>query len=101
MRVLVILEWDNPKEEGRLNKYIEWCNGPDREYMLKIQKGLCKVDDWSDGTGHNVDIQEFESMGDFAKVWGDDEYHRCFVRFCRTVDNVSRRTLRDAVAVPP
>lgn len=101
MKVLVIWEWDNPKEDGRLKKYYEWSAGTDYEYVLKLQKGVCKVSDWTDGTGHNIYIQEFESMEDFAKVWGDDEYHRCFVRFCRLVDNATRRIVRDGIGVPP
>ena len=69
--------------------------------MLSVEKDLCKATNWTDGTGHNLYTQEFESMEKFAKVWGDDEYHKCFVRFCRTVDNASRLIMRDGVAVPP
>ncbi len=99
MRVLVVLERDNAKDEERLKKYREYNQtyGP---YRRGVQKGICKESTWTDGTGHVVDIQEFESMEDLAKVWGDDEYHSRFVRFCRLVDNASRRILRPAIPVP-
>ena len=99
MRVLVILEWDNPKDEERLKKYYGLPRA-DSEYMQAAMKGLCRATIWTDGTGHNVETQEFESMEDFAKLWGDDEYHRGFVRVCRTVDNASRRIMREAISVP-
>ena len=100
MKMLVIVEWDNTKNEERLKKFYEYTTTY-LEYVNRVDKGICKRNTWVDGTGHHFQTQEFESMEDYVKVWGDDEYFSRFVRFCRLVDNARTHVLRPAISVPP
>ena len=100
MKVLVIQEWDNVKDEAGLKKYYEYVETY-QPYLQKSGEGIAKRSGWSDGTGHVVSITEFESAEAFAKLWSDEEYQRRLIRFCRLVNSPSLRILRPSISEPP
>ena len=98
MTVLLLAEWDNPKDETRLKKVNEW----ESTFMQrKIEEGIVKkVSQWTDGSGHIYWIAEFDDIDAYAKVWGEEEFHVKMIRWNRLVDNMSIRLLRPTMSVP-
>ena len=102
MKTLVIWEWDNFKDEETLKKYYEFLGahpGRARREALEVKRTYSGY--WSDGVGHRVNIEEYESMEEFSKLWSDEELQRILVKFGRLVKNLSIRILRPAINAPP
>ena len=99
MKVVLLIEWDNPKEEERLEKRYSYTREETDPYWKgKIEEGIIqKVSDWADNTGHRVKWVEFEDMDALAKLWSEKEFHRGLVGFSRLVDNLSYRLLRPTI----
>ena len=51
--------------------------------------------------GHQVVLEEFESLEEFARAWSDDEYKKMWTLGMRRVDNATCRVLRSSIQVPP
>ena len=96
MKVLVLTTWENPKSVEGLKKYYENIEKY-REYRTeRTKKYNVKRSAWSDGTGKMYMLDEFESYGDYAKFMDDEELHRKIVQWCRVVNNVKFRVLRES-----
>ena len=77
MPVVLLVEWDNPKDEERnekRHKYVREVVTPYTQQLRKEKDIKLESSDWSDNTGHIVDWTEFETMEDFAKMWNDERY---------------------------
>ena len=86
---------NNPKELERYTKFLneEWV-----PYLEKLDKTDVEYSRsvWNDNSGITVMWMEFETVEDFAKVWGDMEFqklmsHRALVVKCKV------RLLRPAI----
>jgi hypothetical protein len=99
LKVVLLIEWDNPRDEERLEKRYEFTREvTDPYWQRKVGEGIVEgVSDWADNTGHRVKWVEFESMNNLARVWDDKEYHEGAVGFSRLVDNLSFRLLRPTI----
>ena len=99
LTVVLLVEWDNPKEEERLEKRYKFTREvTDPYWQEKMEEGIVKdVSDWADNTGHRIKWIKFESMDNFAKIWGENEYHRGTTGFSRLVDNLRYRLLRPTI----
>jgi len=101
MKVLGLMTWENPKCEEGLKKYYENLEKY-REYRTeRREKYNVKSSGWSDGSGKMYNLMEFESYEDFAKFMDDEEYQKNFIHFCRLVNNVKVKILREAISAPP
>jgi hypothetical protein len=98
MTALVIREWDVPKEEDRLKKYYTPAEVTWEDFMMKYK---VKVSQWTQGVGHQVYLEEFASLEEFAKAWSDNEYKRRWTLGLRNSDNATCRVLRSSMRVPP
>lgn len=101
MTVVLLAEYDNAKDESRYKKYREQSREPDPEWWKKfVEETNAKVSIWSDNTGHIIYWFEFENMEGYAKLWGNEEWHKWWLRRRPVVDNVSFRLLRPSVPIP-
>ena len=103
MKVVVLWEWDNPKDEARDKKRREFGTEVLTPYWRKLveEKGIkSKGDWWSDNTGHMVSWFEFETLEDFAKMWNDERFQQIWARLAFLVDNARIRLLRQAITIP-
>jgi hypothetical protein len=106
LSVVLMMEWDNPKEESRYRKFAEfigWRKGLAKKYkeyleiMDKMTKeSALKFSNWADGTGHIINWLEFDSIESFAKLWSVDNWHKWMLELTPLVDNVRIRMLRPA-----
>jgi len=60
-----------------------------------------KSSGWSDGTGKMYNLMEFESYDAYAKFMDDEEYQKSFIHFCRLVNNIKMKVLRESISAPP
>ena len=94
MKTLVIMEWDNFKDEDKLKKYFDYIGTyPFRARREALEVKRVYSGGWSDGTGHMVLIEEYESMEEFSRLWSDEEHQRKLIRLGRLVKNLSIRIL--------
>ena len=94
MKTLVIMEWDNFKDEDRLKKYFDYIGTyPFRARREALEVKMVYSGGWSDGTGHMVLIEEYESMEEFSKLWSDEEHQRKMIKLGRLVKNLDIRIL--------
>jgi hypothetical protein len=99
MRVYLVMEWDNAKDEARYRKYAEFTR--DNQWPAKKEEeGLFKRTGISDNTGHMMGIWEFEDTDAFSKLWNDREYHELMVTLNPLVDNLKVRIGRAGMPVP-
>jgi len=103
MPVVLLLEFDNPKDEARNAKRRKFEDEATRPYREKLveEKGIkAKFSGWADCTGHIVVWWEFETMEDFAKMWNDEKWQQIWARWTYLVDNASIRLLRPSITLP-
>jgi len=98
MTALVIREYNIPKDEDRLKKYY---TPSEPAYAEFIKKYKVRWNQWTQGMGHEVVLEEFESLEEFARAWSDDEYKKMWTLGMRKVDNATCRVLRSSIQVPP
>ena len=109
MSVVLMVEWNTPKEETRYRKYVEyqsWRGGLAEKYAKyvdfldkMIQEGKLKQSTWADGTGHIINWLEFDSIESFAKFWSLDEAHKRGIYRTPLVDKVRIRLLRPSLMI--
>jgi hypothetical protein len=99
LKIVLLIEWENPQEEERLAKRYEFTREVTDPYWQRmVDEGIVEsVSDWADNTGNRIKWVIFESMEQLAKVWSDKEYHEGAVGFSRLVDNLSFRLLRPTI----
>jgi hypothetical protein len=92
VRVLLLTTWEVPKSEEDLKKWREF----NRQYFYeRNEKYNVKASGWTDGTGKDYYMMEFESYDAYAKYMDDEELQRYFVQHCRLLNNVKMKTLRE------
>lgn len=103
MPVVLLVEWDNPKETERNKRHYKWGREVFRPYYEKRRKEGVKweASSWADGTGHIIAWHEFETLEDFSKIWNDTEYQEMTARWTYLVDNARARILRPSISVEP
>ena len=103
MPVLLMMEWDHPKDMERLKKQFKFNSEVWGPYWQKLieEKGI-KVEssDWSDNTGHKVFLVKFETMEDFSKAWEDEGHQQRWAAWAQLADNVRIRLLRPGLVIP-
>jgi len=102
LKVVLLWEWDNPKDEERNKKRLKHGYEVVAPYLEKKREEGIKYESsvWSDNTGHMVGWFEYETEEDFVKMWGDDEFHHIMARRAYYVDNASHRLLRPTIRLP-
>lgn len=100
MEVLLFREWDNPKDEERRKQYTDMTRDTSRRERFEKLGVIKSTRGWADGSGHIINMTEFESMEDFAKLWNDIEFQRMHVNLYRVVDNFKIRICRPASLDP-
>lgn len=93
--VVMFSEWDMAKDEARSKKHSEFSKGNGMAWwQKKIEEGVVKnVSAWSDNTGYIILWVEFDNIESFAKLWGDEEYHRLSMQGAPFVDNYRVRIM--------
>ena len=76
LKVVLLVEWDNPKDETRNKKRLKHGSEVGTPYYEKKREEGIKweMSGWSDNTGHMIGWHEFETVEDFAKIWNDEEF---------------------------
>ena len=103
MPVVLMGEWDNPKDEERNEKRLKFGREVATPYWEKLveEKGIkVKGGVWSDNTGHMIGWREFETMEDFSKMWEDERYQQMWAAWVYLVDNAKIRLLRPTLTIP-
>ena len=103
MTVVLMGEWDNPKDLERNRKRLKYSNEVWRPYWEKLvkEKGIkFKSSSWSDNTGHIINWIEYETMEDFTKMWEDEGHQQRWAAWTYFVDNARIRLLRPSLTVP-
>ena len=96
MKVLLLTTYENPKSEEGLKKRNEFFEKHGSVFSERRKKYNVKFSLWTDGTGKMYMLDEFESYGNFAKYMDDEELHRKNVQWCRVVNNVKFKVLRES-----
>jgi hypothetical protein len=101
MKVVLFMEFDNPKDGSRFKKYAEQTREPDPEWVKKlVEESNVKYSDWTDNTGHIISWFEFENMEAFSKMWYTEEWQkRIQLKLSPLVDNLRIRLLRPTVTI--
>jgi hypothetical protein len=105
LKIAILVEWDNAKDESRYKKYGEVTGemmkqGPVATVKKLVEEGVAKGGAWADNTGHIINLFEFENMEAFGKVWTDSEWHMRYLQINPLVDNMRVRVLRPSIPVP-
>ena len=103
MKVLMSVMWTNPKEPERNKKRYEYQAENNRPYYDKrVKEGVkWKISGWSDGSGLMLGLHEFDTLEDFNKVWGDEEFQINMARWSYFVDNCKIKVWRPPNQLPP
>ena len=103
MEVVMMVKFNTPKEPERNKKRYEFM----AEYMQpyydkKVKEGVkWNANGWSNGSGTVISWQEFETLEDFNKVWGDEEFQKNMARWSYFVDNCKIQVLWPSKSLPP
>jgi len=100
MKVLMIIEYDLPKDEAKLKTFYEYASEKRPYLVKKWEEYKMKTSVWGDSSGHVVRIGEME-VEDYAKMMNDEEYQKVMIRICRFLNNVCIRYLGQYLRVPP
>ena len=102
MKVVMLVECNTPKETERNKKRYQFSDEHLKPYWDKKDKEVnMNRSGWSDGSGTVITWMEFETLEDFNKVWGDEEFQILMARWSYNVDNVKIRILRPTHEIPP
>jgi len=102
MKVVILLEYKTPKEAERNKKRYKFGDENLTPYFNKKDKEVkMNRSGWSDGSGTVISWMEFETLEDFNKVWGDEEFQILMARWSYNVDDVKVRILRPTHQIPP
>ena len=95
METLVLFEWDAPKDDKRWQEYGKQSQVSVPYFEKKKEEGIIKeYGFWTDNTGHVVFLILFENEGNFAKIWGDEEFQKIGSVVNRLFDNAGMRLMR-------
>ncbi len=97
MKVVIMCEYDHPKDEERNEKRLKFLNEVAQPYwknLVKEKDIKLEPSAWTDNTGHAVEWHKFETIEDFAKIWDDVSIQQNLARYSCFVDNMRIRVLR-------
>jgi len=98
MKMAMLIEYDNPKDEVRIKKVYEQDDLVTPFWQKKVKEGLVKnLSNWADNTGHIIIFVEFESGEKLGKFLSDGDFHQIAMKAAESVDNLTYRVLRPAV----
>ena len=98
MNLMLMVEWDIPKELDRTKKYFESVAKLTGMWEKLIKDGAVKsAKAWADNTGHIVGMIEFESGAELGKVYDNVDYHRWWIESAGLMDHLSMRILRPTI----
>jgi hypothetical protein len=101
MTVLLFIEWDNPLESERMNKYRKFTH-ESTFWEDQVNEGtLERFNSWADTTNsrHIVFLAEFEDWNKLATLMGSKRFQRGTREFAYMVDNLKYRLMRPTVPV--
>ena len=102
MSVVVMYKFNTPKKTERNKKRYEFQDKVMRPYWEKKDKEVkVRRTGWSNGTGFVIGWWEFETLEDFNKVWGDEEFQIMMARYSYFVDNAKMQVLWPSKSIPP
>ena len=101
MKVLVMTTWENPKDDEGLKKYYDNLEKYGEYRTERRKKFNVKQSAWSDGSGKMYNLDMFESLESYAKYADDEELQKIMIHFCRLVNNVKIKVLRETISAPP
>jgi hypothetical protein len=94
-----MIEYDNPKDEARLRKFMEASKD-----LVKLQEKFTKAGftvpeilQWTDNTGRMFVWFEYSSLDRLAKFYGDEDLQQYMGKIAEFIDNVRIRLLRPAI----
>jgi len=98
MKMAMLIEYDNPKEEEKMKEYFGQADEVMSFWEKKKKQGVVKkTSNWSDNTGHMTFFVEFPSGETLGKFLADEEYHAIALKSFKYVDNISIRILRQGI----
>ena len=103
MSVVLLVEWDNPKDTARNKKRLDLEEDHMKPHLEKLinEKGIrVKVSSWTDNTGHIIHWYKYETMDEFAIMWLDERWQRILVDHSYYVDNTRIRLLGPQINHP-
>jgi len=102
MKVVMLGEFNTPKEPERNKRRYQFADEVGKPYWDKKDKEVkMKRSGWSNGSGVVIFWWEFETLEDFNKLWGDEEFQILMARWSYFVDNVKIRVLWPSHDIPP
>lgn len=103
MEVVMMVKFNTPKAPERNKKRYEFGAENNRPYYdKKVKEGVkWNAKEWSNGSGTVIGWHEFETLEDFNKVWGDEEFQKIMARWSYFVDNCIVQVLWPAKSLPP
>ena len=102
MEVAIMYKFDTPKEPERNKKRYEFMAENTRPYWEKTDKEVkMRRSGWSYGTGTVIGMWEFETLEDFNKVWGDEEFQNMMALHAYFVDNCKMQVMWPSKKRPP
>ncbi len=103
MKVVMSVILTNPKEPERNKKRYEFGAKNNQPYYdKKVKEGVkWKHSVWADGSGLMLGLNEFDTMEDSNKVWGDEEFQSNIARWSYLVDNCKIKIWRPSRQLPP
>ncbi|MHA2074510.1 MAG: hypothetical protein ACW97X_07815 [Candidatus Hodarchaeales archaeon] len=100
MKIALLIECDNPKNEIRWNKLVEMAPKIGVFFEKKVKERiLSSVSNWTDNTNHLVVWIEFGITQNSAKFYDEEEFHQLATDYAKIADNVSIRALRPGISV--
>ena len=101
MTVLLLIEWDNPLESERMDKYREFTHESTFWEDQEREGVVERLHSWADTTNsrHIVFLAEFEDWIKLAELMGSKRFQRGAREFAYMVDNLKYRLMRPTVPV--
>jgi hypothetical protein len=99
MTVVLLIEWDNPLENERMNAYRKFTH-ESTFWADQLNDGILnRFNSWADTTNarHIVFLAEFESWEKLAQLMGSKRFQRGAKEFAYMVDNLKYRLMRPAI----
>ena len=95
VKIAFLFEWDNPKNEERLQKLLKhrWDNvEPFMVKMIKEKEVKVETKYWQDINGRYHEVHEYESVEEFAKIW-TEEWLKIWGTYVTLMDNYSHKVM--------
>ena len=99
----MLSEIESPRDRDRQKRYLKFLNEESAIIWEKAEKEGIKFTSsaWNDNSNHTIIWVEFETVEDFAKLWGDHEFQSMMSSRAMLVDNCNVRILRPGIRKIP